>query len=766
MRRSVWIVVGLGLAAAIGQAFVVVGAEFQEQLEPRDGVAAGEEAAVVDHPARRIGPRRHTPQRDPHRLMSQESLLGFLDDLTSIQPFSGWRYATTRGEAQAFDDVEQTLSRYSYLRSIGLEIDLHPFRTYKGLEFWETRVELTIEGQRYEVPADGSPGHRDRFELAMRFDSDGALNDSNRDPVVVEGNPLVVRSSVEINTLTPAQVAGRVVLLDFAVIDRTVIGFDEAVARGSTLLQKRPAGVVLVTSFSNRNGDSHGGSAGDLNAYTWVDVEPQTPILNVRIEDLAPLGIDTWTDLDDIQSVRLTWDVDLYSPGQSAYLVARIPGADSSRAVILGAHIDSPNTPGALDNGSGSVALLEVARVLNRAWTTPPTDLYLVWFGGHEVGVYGSQNFANDHSELLDRTIAMLQMDCLGHPLDGLNNRIFIQSWAYSAFGDDRATLPDYLDAEAGQRGVSTFPWANRGLSSDNNSLSGYDVPNANMMYMDPYDDTEIHYANHWHDPYDTVELAEAVSDAFEDMTRVMLIAALELGADDPDLRVTPYPDRRALFVASHTEGAHMSPASLTEFGMALAWEGFDVDTIPYGQLVTADDLADADLVVALPVHDYPSPDGDVSLYDEAWTAAEIDALDDYVRDGGLLVLTNTSRRLKYYNYAYDDNEDWSDQNDLGERFDVSYDESGGFGTAEAFAIASHPLMLGVDTLEMADDNAVRFSAPFGEELARAEASSVVAVVDAGSGEVVVLADVGLLGTVGDEADNIAFWRNLARYAR
>jgi hypothetical protein len=33
-------------------------------------------------------------------------------------------------------------------------------------------------------------------------------------------------------------------------------------------------------------------------------------------------------------------------------LVARIPGLDRSRAAILGAHIDSPNSPGALDDGS------------------------------------------------------------------------------------------------------------------------------------------------------------------------------------------------------------------------------------------------------------------------------------------------------------------------------------------------------------------------------------------------------------------------------
>ena len=36
-------------------------------------------------------------------------------------------------------------------------------------------------------------------------------------------------------------------------------------------------------------------------------------------------------------------------------------------------------------------------------------------------------------------------------------------------------------------------------------------LPNANLIFMNPYDIEEIHYDNHLHDPYDTVELAEEV---------------------------------------------------------------------------------------------------------------------------------------------------------------------------------------------------------------------------------------------------------------
>jgi hypothetical protein len=38
-------------------------------------------------------------------------------------------------------------------------------------------------------------------------------------------------------------------------------------------------------------------------------------------------------------------------------LVLRIPCADPLQKVVLGAHIDHPNSPGSFDNGSGSAAL-------------------------------------------------------------------------------------------------------------------------------------------------------------------------------------------------------------------------------------------------------------------------------------------------------------------------------------------------------------------------------------------------------------------------
>jgi len=715
---------------------------------------------------------------DPFALISQESLFASLEDLTGIQPYSGWRNSATQGEAEALDYVAERLSEFEYLQELGLDLERQSFHVFLGAELWDTRLHLTVDGQEVEVPADGLRGPRDDIAQALRFDSDGTLNDETRNPVIVEAPAVLIRSAREIRALSQADLRGQVVFLDYAVVDRVLLGKERATGIASDLLAKEPVGLVLVTRFSNQPNESHGSFVGDVSAFNQVETSSAAPILHVRLEDLAPAGITSWDDLARVEAARLTWDADVFSPATSGNLVARIPsaslraspGADPSQAVILGAHIDSPNNPGAMDDGSGSAVLLEVARVLNAAQVQPAAELYLVWFGSEELGLYGSYHFVSTHQELLDRTLAMLQIDCLTRPLDGIDAYLNLVTWSYGRLGDDRLTWPDYLGQTADRRGVWTYPINYYGVESDNTAFAGFDVPNANLIYMN-YPEMEplggVHYAGHMHDPYDTVELAREESDALEQMARVALAAALETGRENPTLRVAPRPDRRALFVASHTESVHMAPTTFTDLGLALAWQGFDVDLIPYGQAVTSAGLEETDLVVALPVLDYPSPYGDPALYDEAWSEEEIAALEAYVAGGGLLVLTNSAHRLKYNNQVLDPNEDWSDVNPLATRFGITYHD-GTLSSAQAQTEGKSPLVEGVTHLRLAEDNGVPFSLTEGQVLAQAGGELAVALMDYGEtgGQVLVLADVGILGAGEEEPANLAFWLNLAQYAR
>jgi hypothetical protein len=687
------------------------------------------------------------PPVEPFDLISQDSLFATIADLTAIQPYSGWRTSASQGEKEALDYLEEALGQFAFLRGLGLELQRESFHVFLGTELWETRLHLVVDGQAVEVPADGLQGHGDGIAQSLRADSDGQLNDATRNPVVVEGPAVLVRSAEELDALSAADLAGKVVLLDYAAIDGVVLGWQPAVQVAARLVAKQPAGLVLVTQFSDQAGESHGAFVGGGSVLNWVATGPAVPTLYARLEDLGPAGVEGRDDL-----------------------LARIPGTDPRQAVILGAHIDSPNSPGAMDDGSGSAVLLEVARVLDAAGSQPATDLYLVWFGSEELGLYGSSHFVATHQALLDRTLAMLQIDCLTHPLDGISADLVLTTWPYGRLGDPRATWPNYLSQVAARRGVQTVAAADYDIHSDNNSFGGFDVPHAYLIYVNREAMAEVggvHFAAHIHDPYDTIDLAREVGDVLEQMAHVALAAALDTAQETPNLRVTPPSYRRALFVASHTEAVHMTPSHLTDLGMALAMAGFDVDLVPYGQAVTPADLAGVDLAVALPVVDYPSPDGDPDLYDEAWSEKEIAALEAYVAGGGLLVLTNSRHRLVYLNRTMEANEDWPDANPLAERFGITYQDGALLGT-KARTEGGSPLVEQIGVLEIAGGNGLPFSLSEGQVLARMDGEPVVALVDYGTqgGQVLVLADVGILGAVWGEPANLPFWQNLARYAR
>ncbi len=241
----------------------------------------------------RAGGRRAS-RGDPYQQITVDGLLDTLSDLTAIGDHNGWRHSTSRGEAEAIAYVENRLSRMGFLQSLGIEVEKEEFRTFMGIEFRRSTVHLLVDGESYEIPADALPGHRERLDLALRFDSDGILNDTDPDPVIVTAPPMVVRTPDDIEGLVPAEVSGRIVLLDYAAVDRVVNNMDDAIEDAWRVAEMQPAGIVMVTTYSNSRGLSHGTFAGDLPAFTWVEVDPMPPVLLVRIEDMEDAGLHGW----------------------------------------------------------------------------------------------------------------------------------------------------------------------------------------------------------------------------------------------------------------------------------------------------------------------------------------------------------------------------------------------------------------------------------------------------------------------------------------
>ena len=161
----------------------------------------------------------------------------------------------------------------------------------------------------------------------------------------------------------------------------------------------------------------------------------------------------------------------------------------------------------------------------------PPTDLYLAWFGSEELGLLGSAHFVSTHPEVLDRTAAMLQVDCLTYPMAGIDAQVTLVTWTESKLGAERLSWPAYLAQAVSLRGVTVAMEDFPQIYSDNNPFDGFSIPNADLIFMDEQAmeaTGSLHYAAHIHDPYDTLELARQQGDTLQQMARIALTAALE----------------------------------------------------------------------------------------------------------------------------------------------------------------------------------------------------------------------------------------------
>jgi carboxypeptidase Q len=101
------------------------------------------------------------------------------------------------------------------------------------------------------------------------------------------------------------------------------------------------------------------------------------------------------------------------TPVQQWNTVAELRGSERpGQAVVLGAHLDSWDLgTGTTDNGTGSMVVLEAARILAQSGLKPKRSIRFVLFSGEEQGLLGSRAYAETHADRADSTQAVLVLD-------------------------------------------------------------------------------------------------------------------------------------------------------------------------------------------------------------------------------------------------------------------------------------------------------------------------------------------------------------------
>jgi len=192
-----------------------------------------------------------------------------------------------------------------------------------------------------------------------------------------------------------------------------------------------------------------------------------------------------------------------HSWGQSS-IIARIPGK-SEKTVVVGAHQDSINlflpsilaAPGADDDGSGTVTILEALRVLLQSKDivagNATNTIEFHWYSAEEGGLLGSQAIFSSYNKQGRDVKAMLQQDMTG----------YIHKTIEAGEPESVGVITDFVDPGLTafiKRTVEEYcdiPYIETKCGyacSDHASASKYGYPSAFVIESDfKYSDNKIH---------------------------------------------------------------------------------------------------------------------------------------------------------------------------------------------------------------------------------------------------------------------------------
>lgn len=114
-------------------------------------------------------------------------------------------------------------------------------------------------------------------------------------------------------------------------------------------------------------------------------------------------------------TLRLTTTDELF-PATSWNVIGDLPGSDHpAEIVMVGSHYDGHDiAQGAEDPASGTVSVLEAARVLAKYAHPLPRTVRFAFWGIEEIGLLGSKAYAHTHADELSAIRFYLNMDAAG----------------------------------------------------------------------------------------------------------------------------------------------------------------------------------------------------------------------------------------------------------------------------------------------------------------------------------------------------------------
>lgn len=203
--------------------------------------------------------------------------------------------------------------------------------------------------------------------------------------------------------------------------------------------------------------------------------------------------------------------------------IATIPGKElPDEYVILSAHLDSwDGATGATDNGTGTITMLEAARILKKVYPNPKRTIIIGHWGSEEQGLNGSRAFVEDHPKIIAGLQAAFNQDNGTGRVVRLSGQGFLHSYDY--IGRWLEAVPDTISKHI----KTTFPGSPAGGGSDYASFVAAGAPAFSLSSLN------WSYWNYtWHTNLDTYDKI-----VFDDVRNNAVLTAIMayMASEDPE---------------------------------------------------------------------------------------------------------------------------------------------------------------------------------------------------------------------------------------
>ena len=273
---------------------------------------------------------------------------------------------------------------------------------------------LKIEkyGYNYQI-IDSSPNEFKYFSIGLREDSNLEIVKSSGEIVYSEDNIVILRipKTFELENLYDAKVFIAPISLDG--MKKPL--YEDEVSKKNLARQEYTDPIVqkILNTVSTTNIDN-----------TWNTVTSNPPTGTRYSTNQGCFDASNYV-LNQFQSWGLQTRSLTHTSGYAPNIEGEITGqVKPSEIYLIEGHLDdmpsSGTAPGADDNGSGSVTVIEAARALS-CYGFKKTVRFLT-VTGEEQGLYGSTDYANDSFSLGENIQGVLNFDMPGWQGDGIPN--------------------------------------------------------------------------------------------------------------------------------------------------------------------------------------------------------------------------------------------------------------------------------------------------------------------------------------------------------